>query len=205
MRLLSAVFLALIMSWSASGQDYTVTTFAGGYSPANIPGPSASLYGPNSVAVDKTGNVFFADSGEHVVLRLDATTGVLTLVAGNGTEGFSGDNGPAFYAQLGGPRGVAVDSSGNVYVADGGSGRIRLLTPAGSPSVNGNGVVNGASSAQGQPVVPGSIASVYGTFLVNTLTTASSSPLPISLRCTSAQSKHAITSTPKYQHENQML
>jgi uncharacterized protein (TIGR03437 family) len=152
MRLLSAVFLALIMSWSASGQDYTVTTFAGGYSPANIPGPSASLYGPNSVAVDKTGNVFFADSGEHVVLRLDATTGVLTLVAGNGTEGFSGDNGPATSAQLAFFQGVAVDSAGNLYIAD--NQRVRKVSNGVITTIAGNGTLgfsgdNGlASSAQ---------------------------------------------------------
>jgi uncharacterized protein (TIGR03437 family) len=156
-----------------------------GYGGDNVPATSAELWDPAGIALDSAGNLYIADSQNLRIRKI--SNGVITTIAGNGTEGFSGDNGPAFYAQLGGPRGVAVDSSGNVYVADGGSGRIRLLTPAGSPSVNGNGVVNGASSAQGQPVVPGSIASVYGTFLVNTLTTASSSPLPISLGGVSLQ------------------
>jgi len=91
----------------------------------NIPGKSASL-GPNPpqyIAADGAGNVFFAF--ENTVLRLDGTTGILTLAAGNGTTGFSGDNGPATSAQLNGPAGVAVDSAGNLYIADTGNNRIR--------------------------------------------------------------------------------
>ena len=66
----------------------------------------------------------------NTVLRLDAITGVLTLVAGNGTHGLSGDNGPATSAQLAFPKGVAVDSVGNVHAADPDDNRIRILTPA---------------------------------------------------------------------------
>ena len=118
MRLLTAVLLTSVMSWSASGQTYTISTFAGGALPVNIPGTSASLDVdvPQFVAADQTGNVFFVD--QNTVLRLDATTGVLTLVAGNGTPGFSGDNGPPTSAQLANPQGVAVDSAGNLYIAD---------------------------------------------------------------------------------------
>jgi uncharacterized protein (TIGR03437 family) len=160
-----------------------ITTVAGngtdGFSGDNGPATSAELWEPAGIAVDSAGNLFIADFINQRIRKVSG--GVITTVAGNGTEGFSGDNGPAFDAQLSGPQGVAVDSSGNVYVADGGNSRIRLLTPAGSPSINNGGVVNAASSARGQPVVPGSIASVYGTFLVNSLSTASSSPLPINL------------------------
>jgi hypothetical protein len=91
MRLLPAVFFASLASLSAFGQTYTISTFAGGGVPVNIPGTPASLNGPLGVAVDRAGNVFFVDKND--VLRLDATTGVLTLVAGNGTRGYSGDNG----------------------------------------------------------------------------------------------------------------
>jgi hypothetical protein len=93
MRLLPAVLLASILSWSAWGQTYTISTFAGGGLPVNIPGTSASLGPVANVAADRAGNVFFVD--QNTVLRLDATTGVLALVAGNGTGGFSGDSGPA--------------------------------------------------------------------------------------------------------------
>jgi uncharacterized protein (TIGR03437 family) len=156
-----------------------------GFSGDNGPATRAQLWDPTGIAVDSAGNVFIADFINQRIRKVSG--GVITTVAGNGAEGFSGDNGPAFNAQLSGPQGVAVDSSGNVYIADGGNSRIRLLTPAGSPSINNGGVVNAASSARGQPVVPGSIASVYGRFLVNSLSTASSSPLPINLGGVSLQ------------------
>src|SRR5271165_4813043 len=103
MRLLPAVLVALATAWAASSQTFTISTVAGGGLPVNIPGTSASLYGPQSVAVDKSGNVFFVDQDD--VLRLDAKTGILSLVAGNGTPGFSGDNGLATSAQLNTPSG----------------------------------------------------------------------------------------------------
>jgi hypothetical protein len=115
-RPLPAVLLALVTPWSLVGQAYTISTFAGGGLPGNIPGTSASLYGPQAIAVDGAGNVFVADGGD--VLRLDAAKGVLTLVAGNGTAGFSGDDGLATSAQLNSPQGIAADSAGNLYIAD---------------------------------------------------------------------------------------
>ena len=118
MRLLPAILLASLASVLAFGQTYTISTFAGGGLPVNIPGTSAHLDGVVGTAVDSAGNIFFTvNNGYSVVLRLDAITGVLTLVAGNGTQGFSGDNGPATSAQLNYPVGVAVDSAGNVYIA----------------------------------------------------------------------------------------
>ena len=70
MRLLPVVLLSLIASWTASGQTYTISTFAGGGLPVNLPGTSASLSSPLAVSVDKAGSVFFVDA-EHIVLRLD--------------------------------------------------------------------------------------------------------------------------------------
>jgi len=125
MRLLSAVLLALAVPTPASGQTYTISTIAGGGLPINVPGTSASVY-PTSVATDRAGNVFFVN--QNAVLRLDATTGILTQAAGNGTVGISGDNGPASSAQLYFPHGAAVDSAGNVYIADTYSHRIRKVS-----------------------------------------------------------------------------
>jgi sugar lactone lactonase YvrE len=135
MRSLPTLLLALATSWTASGQTYTISTLAGGGPPVNIPGPSASLDGPQFLAVDIHGNVFFVD--RNAVLRLDAVTGILSLVAGNGAAGFSGDNGPATGAQLNGPRGVALDSAGNVYVAD--NHRIRKIANGVITTVAGGG------------------------------------------------------------------
>jgi hypothetical protein len=84
MRRLPALLLTSAMSWIASGQTYTISTFAGGGLPVNIPGTSADI-NPTGVAVDANGNVFFTDFFTDVststVLRLNAATGVVTLGA----------------------------------------------------------------------------------------------------------------------------
>ena len=84
--------------------NHKITTIAGGGSgcPAQTnsvgdgcPATSAALYYPDGVAVDSTGNVYIADTNNNRVRRVDAVTGVMTTIAGTGTQGFSGDNGPA--------------------------------------------------------------------------------------------------------------
>jgi uncharacterized protein (TIGR03437 family) len=137
MRLLPAALIASLVSGAAFGQAYTISTFAGGALPVNIPGTSARLSGPQAVAVDKGGNLFVVDQND--VLRLDATTHILTLVAGNGIPGFSGDNGPATSAQLNGAWGVAVDSAGNLYIADTQNNRIRKVSNGTITTVAGGG------------------------------------------------------------------
>ena len=76
MRTRYIVLCAVVLSWTASAQTYTIKTLAGGALPVNIPGTSASLGydAPGYIAADRAGNVFYAD--QNSVLRLDATTGV---------------------------------------------------------------------------------------------------------------------------------
>ncbi|MDQ6740624.1 MAG: hypothetical protein M3021_09755 [Actinomycetota bacterium] len=116
----------------------TSGAFAGFVPLVNIPATEARLPGVKGMAVDADGNVFFV-SGGYSVLRLDANTGILTSVAGNGTPGFSGDDGPATSAQLAGATSVAVDLAGNLYIADANSGRVRKVSNGVITTVAGNG------------------------------------------------------------------
>ena len=139
MRLLPTVLLTTVLSCSAWGQTYTIATFAGGVLPLNIPGASANVgyYTPRYMTADAAGNLFFVY--QDSVLRMDAATGLLTLVAGNGTTGFSGDGGPAVSAQFSSPEGLAVDSAGNLYIADTYNFRVRKVSHGVITTVAGNG------------------------------------------------------------------
>ena len=165
MRLHPAVLLTLAASWAASGQPYTISTFAGGRLPVNIPGTSANLFAPAAVTVDAAGNVFFVDG--HDVLRLDAKTGALTVVAGNGTPGFSGDDGLATNAQFDDPQGLAIDSAGNLYIADG-SGSVRkvsnkvITTVAGSPLGPTGGKAGTGPNGDNGPATSAVLSSPHG-------------------------------------------
>jgi trimeric autotransporter adhesin len=87
---------------------------------------SAGLYNPHGVAVDASGNIYIADSFRiRMVMK---STGIITTVAGYGTQGYSGDGGPATSASLMYLWGVAVDASGNIYIADTNNDRIRVVT-----------------------------------------------------------------------------
>ena len=149
MRCLQAVLLSSLLSSIAMGQSFTISTFAGGGQPVNIPGTAASLSSPSEVAVDASGNAFF--SSGNTVLRLDGITGVLTLIAGNGTYGFSGDNNAAANAQLAAPSGVAVDFAGNLYIADENNLRVRKVSNGIITTVAGSGT--GGYSGDNGPAV----------------------------------------------------
>ncbi|HEV3201474.1 MAG TPA: hypothetical protein VGZ73_26425 [Bryobacteraceae bacterium] len=119
----------------------SITTVAGngtyGYSGDNGPATSASLAGPTSVAVDSSGNLYIADFGNHRIRKVSG--GTITTVAGNGTAGNSGDDGPATSASLNNPSGVAVDSAGTLYLADYGNNRIRKVAGGNITAGAGNG------------------------------------------------------------------
>ena len=104
------------------------------------PAQDASLFYPFGVAVDGFSNLYIADAGNSRVRKV-APDGVITTVAGNGSSGYSGDGGPATSAQLRAPAGVAVDASGNLYIADLSDHRIRRVSASGIiTTVAGNGV-----------------------------------------------------------------
>jgi trimeric autotransporter adhesin len=133
-----------------------------GYSGDNGPATNAQLNYPSSVAVDSADNVYIADTGNNRVRKVAAATGIITTVAGNGNGGSSGDNGPAVDAALGGPTAVAVDSAGNLYIADRTTATIRKVV-AGSgiiTTVAGTGVW-GTSTGDGGPATSAQLGTVY--------------------------------------------
>jgi Putative Ig domain/NHL repeat len=114
-----------------SGNINTIAgTGSSGYSGDGGPATSAKLYNPYGTAVDSSGNVYIADTQNDRIREVAASTGIITTVAGNGTVGYSGDNGPATSAAIDYPFAVAVDSSGNIYIADSFNNRIREVVKA---------------------------------------------------------------------------
>ncbi len=132
--------LALVMAATAFGQwTHTIDTVAGGgFPPDGSTAISTGLGAVAGVAVDGGGRVFFSLSDFHVVLRLDPD-GTITRVAGNGSYGYSGDDGPAASAQLAKPAGIALDRDGNLYIAEIQSRRVRKVSGGTITTVAGNG------------------------------------------------------------------
>ncbi|MES2703222.1 MAG: T9SS type A sorting domain-containing protein [Bacteroidota bacterium] len=128
-----------------------ITTIAGkgvaGYSGDDTLGVAAMLNKPYGVAVDYMGNVYISDNGNNVIRKVNSA-GIITTFAGTGVAGYSGDMGPANMARLKGPQGLAVDGSGNLYIADADNhvvrkisttGAIATIAGTGTPGYSGNG------------------------------------------------------------------
>ena len=111
-----------------------ITTIAGtgvqGSSGDGGAATSAQLMDPYGISVDISGNVYIADKFNHKI-RMVTSAGIITTIAGTGAYGDSGDGGAATSAQLVSPFGVSVDISGNVYIADRGNNKIRMVTRTG--------------------------------------------------------------------------
>lgn len=115
---------------------------------------SAKLKQPESVAVDAAGNIYIADTSNHTIRKVDASTGNIDTIAGTGQPGGTGDGGAATSAKMWFPVGVAVDAAGNVYIADSNNHKIRKVDAStgiisavagtGSPGSSGDG---GAATA----------------------------------------------------------
>jgi sugar lactone lactonase YvrE len=145
-----------------------VTTLAGLGTPGNADGTgsAASFNGPEGVAVDSAGNVYVADYGNNEIRKI-SSAGVVTTLAGSGAQGKADGTGSA--ASFNGPEGVAVDSAGNVYVADSGNNEIRKISSAGVVTTlagsgaqgNADGIGRGASFDGPEGVAVDSAGNVY--------------------------------------------
>ncbi len=146
------------------GTNGIVATVAGGGS--DYPGDggaatNAELDVPSSVAVDANGNLFIVDQYGQFIRKV-GTNGIITTVAGNGTAGFSGDGGPATNAELNWPEGVAVDATGNLFIADTDNNVIREVGATGIiTTIAGNGTAgfsgDGGTASNAELNAPASV------------------------------------------------
>ena len=135
-RVIGLASALILLHTSAPAQ--TITTFAGtgsqGYSGDNGAPGSATLNSPAGVFADTNGVIYIADTGNHVIRRINATGNTITTIAGTGTPGFSGDDSTATNAKLNSPAAIFVDSTGLIYVADTGNHCVRRISATGGIS-----------------------------------------------------------------------
>jgi trimeric autotransporter adhesin len=145
-----------------AGNEYT-STYGPPPGSAVYQGPNGAVmtarFGPSGLALDNAGNLYIADFGNQVIAKL--SNGTLTVVAGNGQQGFGGDNGPATSATLniGNQTFLAVDSTGNLFVTD--NNRVRMISNGVIATIAGNGSVGTSADnvpATSVPIVADAVA-----------------------------------------------
>ena len=152
-----------LLVWASAGialaQQYTISTVAGGAPPLTpAAGSGLSIGVPQRVTLDLSGNLYFTSL--NCVFRLDAS-GTLTRIAGNSRAGYSGDGAPALQAQLNSPAGLAIDSAGDIFIADSGNNVIRKITADGNiHTFAGNGTPG--FSGDGNPAIQAQLLSPAG-------------------------------------------
>jgi hypothetical protein len=143
--------------------DGNISTIAGiakqaGYSGDGGPATSARLNGPQNIAIDTDGTIYFSDN-EAVIRKISG--GTITTIAGTGHGGFTGDGGPAIDAKLMGPRGIAIMPDGSLVFADAGNNRIRRITNDGKiDTIAGTG--SAGYSGDGGPAEKAQISNPQG-------------------------------------------
>jgi len=156
-----------------------ITTVAGNgsadYSGDGEPATSANLDTPKGVAVDALGNIYIADTNNHRIRKVDASTQFITTVAGNGTDDYNGDDIEATSAMLDTPKGVAVDALGNIYIADTNNHRIRKVDASTGiiTTVAGNGTVG--YPGDGGPATDAQLSGPEGVWVYEESSSSSSS------------------------------
>jgi len=154
--------MILALAGAASGQQYTISAFAGG---GTVQYPATAtmvpISAPIAVALDSAGNVYFPAT-DNSIYKVDKAD-TLTRVAGNGRQGYSGDGGLATEAEFFDPRSIAIDSRGNIYVADDGNQRVRVISADGIvTTLAGNGTAgntgDGGEATEAQVFYPSDVA-----------------------------------------------
>lgn len=125
--LIAGYLLPVVIPEPQAQAGVIVTTVVGGSVGDGRRGTDALVNRPTDVVADRDGNIYFTEEFYERVRRVDARTGLITTVAGNGLSGFSGDGGPATAASLNRPQGLALDAAGNLYIADFGNHRVRRV------------------------------------------------------------------------------
>lgn len=163
-RFASVCFIvAVALCASLSFAQYSINTIAGG-GPNGVTAVNASAGYPEGIAFDSGGNAYIADSYANQILKVSGS-GTVTVVAGNGTTGYSGDGGPATGAALNLPLGIFLDSAGDIFIADSGNALIReviastgvIQTVAGNFTAGPGYSGDGGSATQAQLDTPSGI------------------------------------------------
>jgi len=156
MKSVSVLVFVLVYATAAIADDLAGSGRAG-FSGDGGPAEHAEINQPFDLVYSARGDLYFADTGNHRVRRIDGRTGGVTTVAGSGEKGFSGDGGPATSASLDEPYGVAIDPDGNLYFADRLNRRVRRVEAATGVITTVAGDGSNATSGDGGPGVKAGI------------------------------------------------
>ncbi len=134
MRTITKPLFIFLLNLPLALFSQNINTIAGdhsqGFAGDNGQATAAELNNPTEVAVDATGNIYITDFANDRIRKIN-TGGIIFTVAGTGKSGYTGDNGQATNAELNNPAGIAVDTKGNLYIADASNNVVRMVNPAG--------------------------------------------------------------------------
>jgi sugar lactone lactonase YvrE len=146
--------------------DNIITTAVGtgekGFAGDGGPAAAALLNGPFDIAFDAAGNLYFSDTFNNRIRRVDAKTGIIGTVAGNGEKGYGGDGDPATAASLNEPYGIVLDRAANLYIADRLNRRVRRVDAASGVITTVAGTGEAVYSGDGGPAARAGLAEPNG-------------------------------------------